>query len=169
MEIRCEVCSGPISGGKGRTLCRSCAAKRRWQDNPRPLKRPFVVFEGLRYFRQADGYWRASRHGGNELLHRAVWKSHNKRDIPDGWHIHHRDEDKANNSPDNLEAIPSPDHSRHHHPDGVFAPGREAVCVECASKFLARWGREWVCSDACRRRRHARNERERRAGLQPSR
>lgn len=34
--------------------------------------------------------------------------------IPDGWHIHHRDEDKLNNRPDNLEALPWPEHKRRH-------------------------------------------------------
>lgn len=46
--------------------------------------------------------------------HRVIWQLANRRRIPDGWHIHHRDENKRNNHPDNLEAMPWPQHKRVH-------------------------------------------------------
>ena len=37
--------------------------------------------------------------------HRIVWMAHNGRDIPDGMQINHKDGDKHNNHPDNLELV----------------------------------------------------------------
>ena len=47
--------------------------------------------------------------------HRLVfWQTHGR--LPDpGEVVHHKDEDKRNNVPKNLEDKPGPDHTRHHH------------------------------------------------------
>lgn len=47
-------------------------------------------------------------------LHRVVWEAHNG-PIPDGWHVHHRDGDRAENGIANLQLLRAADHSRHHH------------------------------------------------------
>lgn len=46
-------------------------------------------------------------------LHRAVWEHHNGQ-IPKGYHIHHKDEDRRNNNIENLELVLGNDHLKHH-------------------------------------------------------
>lgn len=46
-------------------------------------------------------------------LHRAVWEYHNG-EIPSGYHIHHKDEDRYNNDISNLELVYKSDHLSHH-------------------------------------------------------
>lgn len=53
--------------------------------------------------------------GKCEYLHRRVWEDHNG-PIPEGFHIHHRDDDPGNNAPENLEAVSVSDHLKRHPP-----------------------------------------------------
>lgn len=46
-------------------------------------------------------------------LHRMVWEYHNG-EIPKGYHIHHKDENKHNNDISNLELVYKSDHLRGH-------------------------------------------------------
>lgn len=86
-------------------------------------QRETIVFEGVEYHRFPDSpnkhqrryYW-PERGSGKDALHREVWKSANG-PIPDGWHIHHIDEDTLNNDPANLEALSPGNHTRIHADD----------------------------------------------------
>lgn len=55
------------------------------------------------------------QHNGRRL-HRIVWEYHNG-PIPDGYHVHHKDENRCNNSIENLELMPAHDHLSHHSSD----------------------------------------------------
>jgi flagellar basal body-associated protein FliL len=46
----------------------------------------------------------------NRLVHRWIWENHHGRKVRVGYHIHHRDEDKYNNSIENLEEIDGDEH-----------------------------------------------------------
>lgn len=46
--------------------------------------------------------------------YRNIWKKHNGRKIPKGYHIHHVDGDRTNDSPDNLICVSSEEHLRLH-------------------------------------------------------
>ncbi len=60
-------------------------------------------FNGLRYTRDdKTNLYLNSTH--RKRLHRAVWEFHNGV-IPDGYHIHHKDNNRLNNSIDNLDCI----------------------------------------------------------------
>lgn len=48
------------------------------------------------------------------LVHRLIWECANGCDIPDGYDVHHIDEDKGNNSIYNLELIEHKEHVRLH-------------------------------------------------------
>ncbi len=50
----------------------------------------------------------------NSLVHRWVWKKHNGRWPRLGYHIHHKDGDKYNNNPNNLEEINGEEHFEMH-------------------------------------------------------
>ena len=75
--------------------------------------RKYAFFDGYKFRRDAKtGYYLSSKNtdiGKHERLHRYVWRYHNG-DIPDGFHVHHKDEDKYNNEIENLVCIPKHDH-----------------------------------------------------------
>lgn len=62
----------------------------------------------------ASGYVRV-RVGPNDwpYEHRHVWESANG-PIPDGFHVHHRNHDRSDNRPENLELLDGRAHNRHH-------------------------------------------------------
>lgn len=65
-------------------------------------------FRGTRYYK--CGYY--FQHKGKRL-HRAVWEYFNG-EIPEGYHIHHIDEDRTNNNIENLALLPGIEHSTMH-------------------------------------------------------
>lgn len=50
---------------------------------------------------------------GVDYLHREVWKKHNGR-IPEGYEVHHKDENSLNNEIENLELITIKEHKKKH-------------------------------------------------------
>lgn len=65
-------------------------------------------FNGKRYYFSGHYFQRQG-----ERLHIAVWKYYNG-DIPKGYHIHHKDEDRHNNQIENLQMVKAYEHlSRH--------------------------------------------------------
>jgi hypothetical protein len=66
-------------------------------------------FNGQRYYLCGRYFSRAKRGGGREYLHRAVWEYHNGT-IPVGHHVHHKDNDRSNNTVGNLETFSPSDH-----------------------------------------------------------
>ena len=79
---------------------------------PRPRPLPFIVFRGRKYTLRKNGYY-GRTNGKREYLHRDVWRVARGK-IPKGHDVHHRDEDRANNSPRNLELLPKAEHARRH-------------------------------------------------------
>lgn len=73
---------------------------------------PSQIFKGIVYQLQpADPrYFRY----GNRRLHVVVWTHYNGRKPSKGFHIHHKDEDKHNNKPDNLEEKKASHHISEH-------------------------------------------------------
>lgn len=79
-------------------------------------------FNGESYYRCGDYFQRKGKR-----LHRAVWEYHNG-EIPEGYHIHHADKDKANNSIDNLELVYGNDHlSKHMHMPERVDKSRQSI------------------------------------------
>lgn len=75
-----------------------------------------IVYNGVRFNRdKKTGYYLSSRkiNGKRKRLHRFVWESHNG-EIPNGFHIHHKNHDKSDNRIENLELIGSKKHLEHH-------------------------------------------------------
>lgn len=65
-------------------------------------------FDGERFY--LCGYY--FQHKGRRL-HRAVWEHYNG-PIPEGYHIHHIDEDRSNNEIENLALMPGIEHMTSH-------------------------------------------------------
>jgi hypothetical protein len=83
---------------------------------------PCVEFNGKRYHKANNGYWRASTKlpDGRQrktYLHRDVWEFH-MGPIARGWHVHHKDHNKDNNELTNLELLDSTEHWRRHFQEG---------------------------------------------------
>lgn len=62
----------------------------------------------------ADGYWLVKTDRGWELEHRVVMENELGRRLREDEIVHHRDENKKNNAPGNLELTTHEDHSREH-------------------------------------------------------
>lgn len=68
--------------------------------------------------------------------------------IPDGWHVHHVNENPLDNRPDNLSAISRPEHCREHQ---LGRPLQTFTCAKCGVEFQSRSARGAVyCGVKCR-------------------
>ena len=111
------------------------------------------IFNGITFRRYPDSKRIADRNyfkpnarhikNGVESLHREVWKAHHG-PVPDGYHIHHRDENTGNNDISNLECILAFDHlsahGKNHAPDLEHLARIRPLTVEW---HRSEAGREW--------------------------
>jgi hypothetical protein len=104
-----------------------------------------VEYRGVVYKRNPQSQQRAHRvyytapwKSGRDSLHRDIWRDHNRREIPDGWHIHHIDHDPFNNDPGNLRAVSPVEHARQH-PDRMS--GAPLDHLEKIRPLAAAWHR----------------------------
>ena len=103
---------------------------RGWKMRPRPAPLPAITYEGQNYTMRNTGYYGATS-GDRHLLHRRIWEdAHGP--IPDGWDIHHRDEDKTHNALENFECLPKAEHTR------LYSPS--------CNQFKHNCGKETSCS-----------------------
>ena len=78
-----------------------------------------VIFNGYKYYKQKTGYYQIAETykrkqlGIERRLHRAIWKFYNG-DIPKGYQVHHKDENKDNNDISNLELLSASEHAKLH-------------------------------------------------------
>lgn len=73
---------------------------------------PFILFEGNKYTLRNTGYYGKTK-GDRTLLHRDVWEHFNGK-IPEGYDVHHINENKHDNRIENLECIGKAEHTRLH-------------------------------------------------------
>lgn len=102
---------------------------------------------------------------GRVREHRFIWHSHYG-SIPDGYVVHHKDGDKANNELANLELLSELEHKQHHAPGRLPSIPRNKgqrsllgrVCGVCGSLFVRKRGEVWkaerrgntiCCSKSC--------------------
>jgi HNH endonuclease len=65
--------------------------------------------------------------GNRCLMHRYIWENE-VGTIPEGWDIHHIDEDKSHNELSNFECLPKSEHTRLYSPhNNQFTKGRKRV------------------------------------------
>lgn len=81
--------------------CKALGRAKRTRLLGRPPKHPCITFAGIRYYLRESGYYIS---GKNKRLHRAVWEASYGL-IPSGYHIHHADENPANNKLNNLALV----------------------------------------------------------------
>lgn len=79
-----------------------------------------IEYKGLLYKKTDKYYYRSGKHCRVIYLHREVYEDFYG-EIPKGYVVHHKDGNKINNSPDNLEIIKRGDHSRLHNTGHVHS------------------------------------------------
>lgn len=106
-----RVCDIPDCGGKhkGHGYCYKHLMRVRKYGDPHILKmRP----DGTGKIRK-DGYIDHKIGGKMYLEHRLIWEAEHG-PIPDGYVIHHKDHNRANNKLENLELMEARTHTSHH-------------------------------------------------------
>lgn len=112
-----------------------------------------IEYNGLKFNKDdKTGYYLSTTNvnGKRKRLHRYVWEC-NYGEIPKGYHIHHIDKDKGNNSIENLELIKAGRHSRLHLTElatDEFKEKRKVNIKENALPKAIEWhkseeGRKW--------------------------
>ena len=75
-----------------------------------------IIFNGIKYKLMGTRKYYLSQSNSNKGrknpkgLHVAIWEFYNKKEVPKGYHIHHKDGDTFNNDISNLECIPAKQH-----------------------------------------------------------
>ena len=98
-------------------------------------------FNGVSYYK--CGFYFQKK---GKRLHREVWEYHNG-EIPKGYHIHHKDGDRSNNSIDNLALVLGKDHLSGHMSDELRKENARQV-IKKAIAAAPEWhrseeGRQW--------------------------
>ena len=103
-----------------------------------------VTFKGRKYHRKAGGYYTTTLR-----LHREVWEEAFGK-IPEGSHVHHRNEDKSDNRIENLQLLTRSEHAKLH-AEEKLAPYREAALIQARhvseERRLERLRRVLVCKN----------------------
>lgn len=101
-------------------------SERGWQLRSLPTRKKYQTFDGKKYTVNHNGYYRKTD-GDRQLMHRDVWIYYNG-EIPQGWDIHHKDGNKANNDISNLECLPKAEHTRKYSPhNNQYTRGRKRI------------------------------------------
>jgi len=115
-----------------------------------------IEFAGRKYdYDKTTGYYKArKRYANRDYLHRDMWRAEHG-NIPHGWLVHHKNEDKDDNRIENFECMPRSEHMARHRAallaglsiTGVF------VCEWCGVEYegVKRPKNRWcgkTCGDA---------------------
>jgi len=93
-----------------------------------PNFQPHQDYDGKKFTLRCHGYYELTT-GDRTLMHRYVWENE-RGEIPEGWDIHHLNEDKTDNRIENLECLPKAEHTRKYSPhNNQYTKGRKrAAC-----------------------------------------
>lgn len=105
--------------------------------NPVVISPTIQEHNGVRYYKRATGYFRSGGNGVKpQVLSRVVW-SEQHGNIPHGWEMHHKNEDKSVNDYENLECLAPLDHLRAHRKTFMAVMSKKAIvtCSQCGIEF----------------------------------
>ena len=125
-----------------------------------------IMYQGKKFYLKSDKkyYCHDKVINGKKkstLLHREIWEEHHQRKIPLRHHIHHKDHDVFNNSPDNLECVSIEAHGREHAiRQWASLPFRKRKCEHCDESFRYKGIRDRrFCSKSCQDKNYVSQER----------
>lgn len=104
-------------------------------------------FNGVTYTKDCNGHYRVTAN-----VHRDIWEYYNG-EIPDGYHIHHVDEDKNNNAVENLQCLSKSEHQALHMQTSDRHEKRKRlfICQHCGREYVGyESGNNAFCSKQCR-------------------
>lgn len=91
-----------------------------------PNFQPELWYDGKKFTLRNHGYYSLTV-DDRSLMHRYIWEKE-VGPIPEGWDIHHLDEDKANNVLSNFECLPKAEHTRKYSPhNNQYTKGRKRI------------------------------------------
>lgn len=100
------------------------AFKQRGLTLRKPNFQPEQWYDGKKFTLRANGYYELTT-GERTLMHRYIWEKE-VGPIPEGWDIHHKDEDKTHNELNNFECLPKAEHTRKYSPhNNQYTKGRK--------------------------------------------
>ena len=70
----------------------------------------YIEYDGIKFWKLKDGYYECK----GMRLHRYIWEKYNGCKIPEGYIIHHKNENKKDNDLSNLELMTKSNHTRLH-------------------------------------------------------
>lgn len=108
--------------------------------------------------------------GKTKLLHRHVAEQKLGRPLVPGEEVHHRNEDKRDNDPLNLDVLPAQQH-RQIHADKMLRHPRDKACVVCGSRFTphkTKRRRNIACSPTCANTQRGRSEKATKSRRRPA-
>ena len=88
----------------------------------------YQKFNDVVFHKNKQGHYVTSSTG----IHRFVWQYY-VGDIPEGYHVHHVDFDKANNQIENLQCLTKKEHSKIHRDK---LPYFENICEVCGKTYV---------------------------------
>ena len=87
---------------------------------------PHQMYNGKKFTLRAHGYYELTT-DNRCLMHRYIWEKETGL-IPNGWDIHHLNNNKADNRIENLECLPKAEHTRKYSPhNNQYTKGRKCV------------------------------------------
>lgn len=115
-----------------------------------------IVFNGVKYKLMGSRKYYLSQSNTNEGrknpkgLHVAIWEYYNKKEVPKGYHVHHKDGNTFNNDISNLECISAREHLSKESKKNWEKPGYREKAIENLKKASEK-AKEWHRSEEGRR------------------
>ena len=107
------------------------------------LDEKHVKFDGQVFYKHKDGHFIRT-----VSLHEAVWRFHFG-DIPEGYVIHHRNRDKADNRIENLQLMTNEEHRAWHNQHDKISYRCDYCGKEIEKSVTGRSGKLHFCSGQC--------------------
>lgn len=106
-----------------------------------------IIDTGVGYYYVYQPKHPMANAAGKVYVHRYIAEQHYGIKLTSELHVHHKDENKLNNNPDNLEILTASEHRKHHCNSTI----NEKICSHCDAIFLTYASVDSTyCSDLCK-------------------